>query len=92
MEHIIDHSSLIAALGGGAEVSRALTAKGQEVLDVSVRAWNSRNRIPAEYWEAIIDIATDRKIDISADWLMRKTPARKRPALVPDEATQVAQA
>lgn len=58
---------------------------GDVVLPVTVRAWPIRNRIPPEYWPGIIEIAAARALDIDADWLMRTTPARKRPEAI--EAT-----
>jgi hypothetical protein len=75
-----DHAELIQALGGGAIVATGLSDhSGETVLPVTVRAWLPRNRIPPEYWPGIIELAAAKGIAISADWLMRTTPARKRP-------------
>lgn len=68
-----DHASLITALGGAASVA---AFPGVETLAVNVRAWSARNRIPPEYWPGIIRLADNLDLCISADWLMRTTPAR----------------
>ena len=75
MDAISDHSSLIVALGGGAEVA---SAPNISTLAVNVRAWVARNRIPPEYWPGVISFAAAKGIAVSADWLMRTTPARRR--------------
>lgn len=76
METIVDHSTLIAALGGNAEVARA-----GEWLAVTVGYWKSQNRIPPEYWPRIIEIAADKGLpSIDSDWLMTRWPARKNAA------------
>jgi len=77
---IPDHASLITALGGAAKVAPAA-----ETLPVNVRAWAARNRIPPEYWPGVISLAETVDIPVTADWLMRTTPARaNRGALVPE--------
>lgn len=77
MANFTDHCSLIAALGGAAEVAAA-----EEVatdLPVNVRAWSARNRIPPEYWPGVIDLAARKGLPaVTSDWLMRTTPARRR--------------
>lgn len=80
MESITDHASLIAALGGGAEVAAGLDDVGSEIraLPVNVRAWAARNRIPPEYWPGIIAFAKAKDRTVTAEWLMNTTPARKK--------------
>lgn len=77
MKHAADHSDLITQLGGPAKVAAALGIDN----DVNVRAWKMRNRIPPEYWPAIIGMATDVELSVSADWLMRLTPPRQNSAV-----------
>lgn len=85
MNIFLDHNALIEALGGGAAV-----AAGIEELPVTVRAWKPRNKIPAEYWPRLIAFAESKGFEVSADWLMSTTPARRRvepsPADAPSEA------
>jgi len=82
MAKLSDHAALIVALGGAAEV-----AASPEVatLPVTVRAWVARNRVPPEYWPGLIIIAGRKGLSVTADWLMRSTPARRRA----DVATQM---
>lgn len=80
MAKIRDHASLIAALDGAASVAAEI-----DVLPVNVRAWAARNRIPPEYWPALISLAERKGSPITAEWLMLTTPARRR-----QEAEQVA--
>jgi len=73
MHSFTDHASLLAVLGGGAEV-----ASGINALPVTVRAWSARNRIPPEYWPDIIRLSETKGHPVTAEWLMHSTPARKR--------------
>lgn len=73
MQSFHDHASLITALGGAAKVAAAPSVC---TLPVNVRAWAARNRIPAEHWEGVIAFASDGGAVVTADWLMRTTPAR----------------
>lgn len=75
MAEFSDHATLITALGGAAEVA---DHPAVNTLPVNARAWAARNRIPPEYWPGVIQLAADKQIDVSADWLMRTTPARRR--------------
>jgi hypothetical protein len=68
-----DHATLIAELGGAARVA---DAAGIDTLPVNVRAWAARNRIPPEYWPGLIAFASSLSVVLTADWLMRTTPAR----------------
>lgn len=87
MANISDHAELIRELGGAAKVSADLSERmGEPILPVTVRAWPIRNRIPPEYWPGIIGIAEAKGFAIDADWLMRTTPARKRPEPQPESA------
>ena len=76
MKQPIDHSDLITQLGGPAKVASALGIDN----DVNVRAWKMRNRIPPEYWPAMISMADGADLTVSADWLMRSTPPRQNSA------------
>jgi hypothetical protein len=73
MQSFHDHATLITALGGAAKVAAAQTV---DTLPVNVRAWAARNRIPAEHWEGVIAFAETAGATVTADWLMRTTPAR----------------
>lgn len=68
---IVDHATLITALGGAARLASPL-----DTLPVTVRAWAARKRIPAEYWPSVIEFASSVNISVTADWLMRTTPPR----------------
>jgi hypothetical protein len=72
-DEILDHAGLIAALGGAARVAEAPSV---ETMPVTARAWTARNRIPPEYWPGIIEFAATVNVPVTADWLMRTTPAR----------------
>jgi hypothetical protein len=72
-DEILDHAGLIAALGGAARVAEAPSV---ETMPVTARAWTARNRIPPEYWPGIIEFAATLNVPVTADWLMRTTPAR----------------
>jgi hypothetical protein len=72
-DEILDHAGLIAALGGAARVAEAPSV---ETMPVTARAWTARNRIPPEYWPGIIEFAATLNVSVTADWLMRTTPAR----------------
>jgi hypothetical protein len=78
---IDDHAGLINALGGAAKVAAAA-----ETLPVNARAWSARNRIPPEYWPGLIALAAEQGVVVSADWLMRTTPARANRATSAAEA------
>jgi hypothetical protein len=76
MENPKDHSDLIAKLGGPSKVAIAIGIGN----DVNVRAWKMRNRIPPEYWPAMIGIADGEEFSVTADWLMQTTPPRQNSA------------
>jgi hypothetical protein len=73
LDEISDHSGLITHLGGAASIAGAPSVKTHAV---NVRAWSARNRIPPEYWPGIIEFAETLGATVTADWLMRTTPAR----------------
>lgn len=73
IDELPDHAALIAKLGGAAQVANSSFVR---TLPVNVRAWSARNRIPAEYWPGIIELAASIGRVVTADWLMRTTPAR----------------
>lgn len=77
MSKIADHASLIAALGGAAEVAGS---DAVDTLAVTVRAWAARNRIPPEHWPGVISLAATKRVTINAEWLMSTTPPRRRAA------------
>ncbi len=85
MQSFHDHASLISSLGGAAKVAAAPTV---DTLPVNVRAWAARNRIPAEHWEGVMAFAKVSGATVTADWLMRTTPARAGRAAT--QAEQVA--
>lgn len=67
MEPITDHRSLIDALGGNTVVASEIA----DCTPVRVGQWKIGNRIPVEYWPAIIEIAQRKGLaDIDSDWLM----------------------
>lgn len=83
MEAIIDHSSLIEALGGNKAVSDEI----EGCLPVRVGQWKLGNRIPPEYWSDIIRIAEARGVpEINSDWLMNRLRPRKMPTPAETEA------
>lgn len=65
-----NHAALISALGA------TRLAEQLGTRPVTVRAWSGRNRIPPEYWQGVIAVATSDEIDVDADWFMRTTPPR----------------
>lgn len=75
MDDISDHNALIELLGGGEAVASGIGESGG-----TVRAMKGRNKIPTEYWERLIAFAETKGIAITADWLMRTTPTRRRTA------------
>lgn len=79
-----DHAGLIAELGGAARVAEA---DSLETRPVNVRAWAARNRIPPEYWPGFIALAEARGVNVTADWLMRTTPARAARAAAPEHVS-----
>ena len=81
MSFFPDHNSLIDALGGGAAVA---TGIGEQ--PVTVRAWKPRNKIPPEYWLRLIEFASNKGVEVTSDWLMRTTPARRRVEVAPEQA------
>lgn len=78
MEDFSDHAGLIAALGGGAIIEDHLKELPDPPKAVTVRAWAARNKIPPEYWPGIIELGDTKGVAVTAEWLMRTTPARKR--------------
>lgn len=90
MKHgVHDHASLIAALGGAPAI---VQSDAIDVAQVTVRAWASRNRIPPEYWSAVIALASD--IDgITPEWLLATFPNRLRAngPVANDTVSEVAQ-
>lgn len=89
MESLTDHASLIAALGGGAKIGEGLRDLPDPPKDVTVRAWAARNKIPPEYWPAMIRIAAEAGIEVTAEWLMKTTPPRRRET-IENEAAEAA--
>lgn len=82
MKPITDHRSLIDGLGGGA----GLAAKLDDCTAGRVRQWKIGNRIPVEYWPAIIRLADEAGLEgITSDWLMHSIRPREMPS--PQEAT-----
>ena len=75
MDSLTDHSSLIAALGGAAEIA---SSPEIDTIPVTARACTLRNKIPPEYWPCFIALAARKGIAVDAEWFMRTTPARKR--------------
>lgn len=73
IDELTDHAALIAELGGAAQVANS---EAVATLAVNARAWAARNRIPPEYWPGIIELAASLGVQVTADWLMRTTPAR----------------
>lgn len=76
---------LIEALGGGAEVARALGIPPSTVF-----TWSGRASIPYDRWPAIIDEAARRGVEgIDANLILRiSTSPAPSPSSPPSEATQ----
>lgn len=69
------HHDLIDRLGA------PTLAAALEVPAINVRQWKMRNRIPAEHWSGVIELANERDISgVNARWLLDAMPPRKRPS------------
>jgi hypothetical protein len=51
------HTDTIQRLGGPHALARLLGGGGIVVKEVTVRAWQMRDSIPARYWQPISDVA-----------------------------------
>ncbi|WP_310530689.1 hypothetical protein [Novosphingobium sp.] len=78
MEPITDHKSLIDGLGGNKIVSEIIP----DCTPVRVGQWKIGNRIPVEYWPAVIEGASAKGVldadgqSITSDWLMNTVRPR----------------
>jgi hypothetical protein len=73
MKTIDCHRDLIDQLGGNKVVADAIPCP-----PVRVGQWKIANRIPPEYWPRLIDMAAEKGFpDITAEWMMLKTPPRE---------------
>lgn len=82
MNAIVDHRSLIDALGGNTVVASIYPCP-----PVRVGQWKINNRVPPEYWPKLIERATALDFtEIDADWLMRTTPPRENASVLTDAA------
>lgn len=73
MEPIVDHRTLIDALGGNKALADAIDG----CTAVRVGQWKITNRIPVEYWPAVIAIASGKGFEaIDSDWLMNSIRPR----------------
>lgn len=81
MNAIVDHRSLIDALGGNTVVAGIYPCP-----PVRVGQWKLSNRVPPEYWPKLIDLAAEKQVaGIDAEWLMRNTPPRENATISTDE-------
>lgn len=87
MNNSTDHAGLIDSLGGAAKLSEGFDACESDLRaqPVSIRAWAARNRIPPEYWPGVIKFAASLSVEVTADWLMLTTPARRNAVSATDE-------
>lgn len=77
MKSIVDHRSLIDALGG----NKVLAGKLKDCTPSRVGQWKIGNRIPPEYWPEIITLAEEAELpDVNADWLVANLRPRQMPA------------
>mgnify|MGYP001614960112 CR=1 FL=1 len=80
MNAIVDHRSLVDALGGNTVVAGIYPCP-----PVRVGQWKINNRVPPEYWPKLIERAAAMDFsEIDADWLMRTTPPRENATIVSD--------
>jgi len=68
----MEHQALLKTLGGPHAVHALLVERGVSITPVSVRAWAlTPRRIPAKYWSHIIDIATQKGVDVDFEALAK---------------------
>lgn len=87
MNAVTDHRSLVDALGGNKAVADHLSVEiGEAVPPVRIGQWKMGNRIPPEYWLALIALAAAKNVradsnePISTDWLTRTIRPRANAA------------
>jgi hypothetical protein len=74
------HADIITALGGGTKLSRGLEALGRTVDRETVYAWKLRNRIPADYWPDIVEVARRASVtEITLELLANLNAKARRP-------------